>query len=534
MALTETRPDVAAPGTAAGPALSSRPASNGLLADVLGSGSHRSIGRLFIGTSLIYAVAAGAAGAAVGAERIQVNDKLDLLDAEVFSQVLTFHSTAGVFLFLLPLIIGVALCVVPGQVGAATVAFPRAAAASYWTYLLGGGMVVASFLMNGGPYGGDAQGVDLFIVSLGIVVAALGLASVCLATTVLGLRPTGMWLERVPFFAWSVLVASVVWILSLGLLAGLLVLAYVDHRYLRGGIGNNANLYQALRWFYGQPQIYATAIPVLGLLGDTVSTFSGGRVRNRGVLLGAIGAFGVLSVGVYTAMAFWNPDLYQQWLFMGASVLVVAPLLVFGGGVADALRKGSPRLSAPLIFGLAGFLLLLAGALTGVLVAIDGLDLIAENGTMTTAFSGQSHFVVGAAAVGALGAVHYWWPITLTRPLKSGLGLLSAALLLVGVAVLAIPDVISGFLDQPSGLATGSVRDGVEALNILSLVGGAVVLVAVAIFVVNLAVSLPARRSDDTDLDDPWDGHTLEWAPDPAAVAVTSATPLLDHKEATR
>jgi heme/copper-type cytochrome/quinol oxidase subunit 1 len=534
MAMTQTRPGNAggAVSLTEGQPVTSN--SSGLLADVLGTGNHRTIGRLFIGTSLVYAVAAGLAGAAVGAERLQVDDKLNVLDGDIFAQTLTFHSTAGVFLFLLPLVIGVALCVVPSQVGAATVAFPRAAATAYWAFLLGGGLVVASFLMNGGPYGGDGQGVDLFVVAMGVVVAALGLASVCLATTVLALRPTGLWLERVPFFAWSILVASVVWILSLGALAGMLILVYVDHRYLRFGIGKNTNLYIALRWFFGQPQIYSLAIPVLGLLGDTVSTFTGGRVRNRGILQGAIAAFGILSVGVYTAVAFWHPGLYQEWLFVGASVLVVLPLLVFGGGVVDALRRDRPRFAAPLLFAAAGYLLLLAGALTGVLVAIDALDLITETGTMTTAFTGQSHFVVGAAAVGALGAVQYWWPMALTRPLKAGLAGVTALVLLAGVAVLAIPDVISGFLDQPSLQGTGEVRDGVEALNGLSLLGGGLVILGVVLFVANLAGSLAGRRDPDVDLLDPWDGHTLEWSADPGAVTVGSATPLLDHKEAAR
>jgi cytochrome c oxidase subunit I len=532
MAMTETRPEVASTGT---PALPPAPvATGGLLADVLGTGNHRTIGRLFIGTSLVYSVAAGVAGAAVGIERVQVQEKLNFLTNNVFNQVLTFHSTAGVFLFLLPLVIGVSLCVVPSQVGAATVAFPRAAAASYWAYLLGGGMVVASFLLNGGPYGGDGQGVDLFIVSLGVVVMALGLASVCLATTVLGLRPTGLWLERVPFFAWSVLVAAVVWILSLGTLGGLLILAYVDHRYLRAGIGRNTNLYQALRWFFGQPQVYATALPALGLLGDTVSTFTGGRLRNRGVLLGAIGAFGVLSVGVYTAFAFWRPALYREWLFVAGSILVVLPLLVFGATLAANLRTSPPRLGAPLLFGAAGYLLVLGGALTGVLVAIRAFDLIGKDGTMTTAFTGQTHFVVGAAAVATLGAIHYWWPQTLAKPLNNGIATLTALALLAGVAVLAIPDVISGFLDEATFMSVGHVRDGVEAMNTVSLLGGILVLLGVLAFLGNLALSLPAPMVDGAQLVDPWDGHTLEWSDDPTAVPVTSASPLLDQKEAAR
>jgi heme/copper-type cytochrome/quinol oxidase subunit 1 len=119
----------------------------------------------------------------------------------------------------------------------------------------------------------------------------------------------------------------------------------------------------------------------------------------------------------------------------------------------------------------------------------------------------------------------------LTRPLKEALGVVTALLLLIGVFLLALPDVIAGLLDEQRG-SLGTVRDGVEALNAVSFVGGVVVVLAVVIFVINLAVSLASSR-DEVDLD-PWDGQTLEWAVDPVTVTVDSSVPLLDSKEAAR
>jgi heme/copper-type cytochrome/quinol oxidase subunit 1 len=169
-------------------------------------------------------------------------------------------------------------------------------------------------------------------------------------------------------------------------------------------------------------------------------------------------------------------------------------------------------------------LLLLSGAVVGAIRSVHSLALVE-----TTADASIAHYVLGAVAIAAVGAIHYWWPQVLTRPLKEGLGIITALLLLVGVFVLALPDLLAGLLDERRG-SLGVVRDGVEALNAVSFVGGILVALAVLLFIVNLAASLASRSADVPA--DPWDGQTLEWAADPVAITVESATPLLDSKEA--
>jgi heme/copper-type cytochrome/quinol oxidase subunit 1 len=199
-------------------------------------------------------------------------------------------------------------------------------------------------------------------------------------------------------------------------------------------------------------------------------------------------------------------------------------MLGFFGFFADTLVHGRPKLGSPLLFATAALLMLLSGVVVGALRAVHSLDLVG-----TVADTSIAHYALLAVAITAVGAIHYWWPLILTRPLKEGLGRLTALLLLVGVFVLALPDVISGLLDEPRG-SLGAVRDGVETLNVVSFVGGMLVALAILVFIVNLAASL-ASRSDETVVD-PWEGQTLEWAADPVAVTVESATPLLDAREA--
>jgi cytochrome c oxidase subunit 1 len=169
--------------------------------------------------------------------------------------------------------------------------------------------------------------------------------------------------------------------------------------------------------------------------------------------------------------------------------------------------------------------MLLAGCAAGAVRVVEPFHLVG-----TTADSSVIHYVLGATAIAAVGAIHYWWPHVLTRPLQEGLARLTALVLLLGVILLSLPDIVSGFLDEPAGSLYTNVRDGVPALNGASFAGGVLVLAAVLLFILNLAVSM--ARTSETDSDDPWSGHTLEWVADANGIAVTSPSPLLDRTEA--
>src|SRR5215831_20874991 len=140
MAMTETRPEAATQSVAG---VDDRPTDDvvpaGGLAGLLGTGRHAVIGRLWIGTSLVFLVLTGALGGVLGAERFKT-DTYNILNQDNYAQALSLHGVGALFLFAIPIMIGIATVVVPAQVGAESVAFPRAAAAAFWTYLIGGGM----------------------------------------------------------------------------------------------------------------------------------------------------------------------------------------------------------------------------------------------------------------------------------------------------------------------------------------------------------------------------------------------------------
>ncbi len=525
MALTETRPDdtsaSAGPprtGTEDAPTL---PAPAGL-AGVLGTGDHTHLGRLWIASSLVFLAVSGVLGAVLSVQRI------DTSGTDVnYLQGASMHSVQGVFLFLLPLLVGLATAVVPLQVGARTVAFPRAAAAAFWTWLVAGVLLVASYAIDGGPYGERSDGVGLFIVALGLVVVALSLAMICVVTTVLALRAPGMGLARVPLFAWSNAVAGVMWLLTLPVLAAGLVLLYLDQRYGQVFLGGPEQLYGRISWALGQPQVYAFAVPALGIVAEVVPVMAGRRPRPMGHTgaMAAIGAFGALGFGAYAQRAF-NPEVLTSPVFVAMSLAALVPVVALAALWADTLRSGRPRLASPLIYAAAGALMLLVGVAAGVLTGVEPAELVD-----TTWATAQVHYVVLGTAICALGGVHYWATKITGRTLPEGLGRLAAVVLLLGTVGLAFPDLVSGLFGDDEASVVG-----VEALNVLSALGGLAVLLGVGCFLVAL---LGGLRRGGRHVVDPWSGHTLEWlvpsppagGPRPELPLVASPTPALDTRE---
>ena len=535
--MTVTDTDAPAEVTSA-PTLAPPPPATGF-ASLVGSGDHNRIGRLFVGTSFLFLLVSAVAGGLLGVERIDTTD-IGVIETDVVAQLFNLHAVSGVFLFLVPALLGLGIAVVPRQVGSPTVAFPRAAAAAYWSYLVGGGIVMAAFLADGGPGGGDPDAVALYVAAMIMVLASLTLAAVCVATTGLALRTDGMSLRRAPLFTWSTIVAAGLWVLTLPVLGAVLLLAYVDIRYGPTLIDSGGQLHVRMAWAWAQPSVYVFAIPVLGIIGDVVPVAARTRLTQHRVAMGAIAAFGLFSFGAWAMPGFEpTPDgellltYVDEVPFVALSFLVLLPVLALAGLLADTLRRGGLRLVSPLVWSVAALLILLAGAANGALVSVDPLDLIG-----TTATSAQTHYVTGAAVLGILAGIVHWAPVLWRRAFPD---VASAALglgALLGVILLSLPDVVSGFLDQvvrlggPGADASSGDVDAIEALNIASFAGGALLaLVALGFVGLLLKVATGARDDDGDEELDPWGGHTLEWA-GADLPPITSEAPVYDARHA--
>ena len=210
------------------------------LASWLVSTDSKLIGRSFIGSSALILIACTVIGFLLGAERIDGDNAL--LDSGALTQLFAGYRVGMVYGVMVPLLLGVAVAIVPLQVGARSLAFPRLAAAGFWTWVGGIVLIVISLADNGGPGGGNADMVDLFLGGLALVVIGLAAAAGCVAATVLTTRAPGMRMSRVPLFSWSALVASIGLLLTLPVVLGVLVYLIIDHRYSRALFGGNTGI----------------------------------------------------------------------------------------------------------------------------------------------------------------------------------------------------------------------------------------------------------------------------------------------------
>ncbi|MFN8017529.1 MAG: cbb3-type cytochrome c oxidase subunit I [Acidimicrobiales bacterium] len=537
MAVTDTPPETVE--AAAAEASEPRPLTTGLAA-VIGSGDHKVIGRMYIVASLILGALVLGLGAGVAFEST-TPATLELFPSDFAYSLFTLARLGGLFLVAFPLVIGISLVVVPLQVGARSVAFPRAAAASFWGWLLGSILLLVAYGTHGGPGGTGAKAIDLWTAAMMLIVLSLLLAAISLATTVLALRTNGMTLARVPLFAWSVMVAAVMWLLTLPVLFGHLVLMYVDHR--RAGsilIGGSSQIFPAMGWLLRNPQVYVVAIPVLGFIADVAINLSGSRIHSRSAARVGITLFGVLSFGAF--MVFPTQKVLDSPIVVVPAILAVVPLLAVAATVADAGRRAA-RFNAPVAYAGVAFLVLLLGVVAGAIGSIPGV-LDAPKDATTSAnifFIGVGNAVLFAAVIAALGGATWWATKVGGRPAGDAVGIVAALVLLAGAVVATIPDMVSGITGSGAELI-GDYRGGVEVFNWATLGGFGIFAVGLVLAVFSLArsMSAPEEGEEDDSPADPWGGQTLEWltaSPPPLEnfdgelAVVRSAEPLIDLQE---
>ncbi len=545
MTVTEASRDAAA--EAAATATPSTPPTG--LAAVVGTGDPRTIGKLFVGTSLLFLVASGVAGAFVDFELADASGN-EIFQPDTTLRLFTLHSTAALFLGVLPLLIGLATAIVPLQVGAPTVAFPRASAAAFWVWLVSGGIVLASYAIDGGPWGTESDAVGLYVLGLIAVSVALFVATASVVTTVLTLRAPGLTLRRAPLFSWSVLVGGTGWLLTLPVLAAMLLITYLDLRYGQQFLGGSGGIYNRIAWLFWQPTLYLVAVPALGIVADVVPVFAQRRHHKHGAAMVLLGLAAALGVGAWAQTgATIDGGTTAPWLnegpWIAVSFLAIVPVLGLFGLWNLTLLKGKVKIGTPLILAQLGALAVLVGVAAGGATAIEDLDLDG-----TTWMTAQAVLVLAGALLAGLAGVAFWAPKLYGKLLPDAAVRLGGTVLFLGAFAAAVPLAIAGTLGQVRlatadllgaepgtipGVSGGDV-DTVEVLDLIAGIGLAVMVLGGVI----VALALLKRQSGDGPGDDPWGGHTLEWAtssPPPignfaALPEITSEAPVYDARHA--
>ncbi|MDH6575785.1 cytochrome c oxidase subunit I [Kitasatospora sp. MAP5-34] len=489
----------------------------------LTSTDHKVIGNLYLTTAFGFFLVGGTLAMIMRAELMRPG--LHFVSNEQYNQLFTMHGTIMLLLFATPTFVGFANAVMPLQIGSPDVAFPRLNAFTYWLFLLGGLMVLSSFLTPqgaasfgwfayaplNGPVFSPGSGGDLW--TMGLVVAGVGtiLGAVNFITTITCLRAPGMTLFRMPIFTWNVLFTSIMVLMAFPVLTAALLALEADRKFgahVFDAANGGAILWQHLFWFFGHPEVYIVALPFFGIISEIIPVFSRKPIFGYASLIGATIAITALSMTVWAHHMFATGQVLLPF-FSLLSFLIAVPTGVKMFNWVGTMWRGSLSFETPMLWATGFLVTFLFGGLTGVVLAAPPLDFHVTDSYFVVA---HMHYVLfGTVVFATFGGFYFWWPKITGRMLDERLGRLHFGLLFVGFQTTFLVQHWLGAEGMPRRIADYLPSDGFTTLNIIASIGAFVLGASTLVFLYN--VWWTARNAPLVTEDDPWGyGRSLEWA----------------------
>lgn len=484
---------------------------------------HKQLGIMYIIMSFSFFFLGGLMALLIRAELFTPG--LQFLSNEQFNQLFTMHGTVMLLLYGTPIVWGFANYVLPLQIGAPDVAFPRLNSFGFWITTVGGVAMLAGFLTPGGAadFGwtiyaplSDAihtpgVGADLWIVGVGATGVGTIASALNMITTILCLRAPGMTMFRMPIFCWNIFVVSVIVLMIFPLLTAAALGVLYDrklggHIYAPGNGG--AILWQHLFWFFGHPEVYVLALPFFGIVSEIIPVFS------RKPMFGYIGLiFATLSIGALS-MAVWAHHMFVTGaillpFFSFMTFLISVPTGVKFFNWVGTMWNGHITWETPMIWAVGFMGTFLFGGLTGIMLASPPLDFhLAESYFLIAHF----HYTLfGTVVFASCAGVYFWFPKMTGRMLDERLGKVHFWITFVGFHGTFLIQHWVGNMGMPRRYADYLESDGFTLMNQISTVFSFLLGLSVIPFIWNVFKSW--RYGEVVTVDDPWGyGNSLEWA----------------------
>ncbi|MEY4282554.1 MAG: hypothetical protein RL467_110, partial [Actinomycetota bacterium] len=408
------------------------------------STDHKTIGYLYLMTSFAWFLVGGVLALALRAELARPG--MQFLSNEQYNQIFTMHGTIMLLMFATPLFVGFANVIMPLQIGAADVAFPRLNMLSYWLYLFGSLMAFGGFLSPGGAasFGwtvyaplSNAQyspgiGGDLWLVGLAISGVGTILGGVNFITTIFTMRAPGMTMFRMSIFSWNVLLTAILVLLAFPPLAAALLGLEADRIYgthLFDPANGGVMLFQHLFWFFGHPEVYILALPFFGIATEILPVFSRKPIFGYLGLIAATIAISALSVSVWAHHMFASGQVLLPF-FSFMTFLIGVPTGVKFFNWIGTMWRGHVTFETPMLWVMGFLVTFLFGGLTGIILASPPLDFAVSASYFVVA---HFHYVLFGTVVFAMFAgFYFWWPKMTGRMLNERLGKIHFWTLFVG------------------------------------------------------------------------------------------------------
>ena len=487
------------------------------------STDHKTIGYLYLMTAFFWFCMAGAFALVMRAEL--ATPGMQFLSLEQYNQLFTMHGTIMLFLFATPLFVGFGNVIMPLQIGAPDVAFPRLNMLGYWLFFFGGLTVALGFFTPGGAasFGWFAYqplsnainspevGADLWL--LGLAMGGLGtiLGGVNFITTIFCMRCPGMTMFRMPIFTWTIFITSVLVLIAFPILAAALVVAFIDRKF--GAVvfeaeNGGAILWQHLFWFFGHPEVYILALPFFGIASEIIPVFSRKPIFGYKGLVFATMAIGALSVAVWAHHMYVTGSVYLPF-FALTTMLIAVPTGVKFFNWIGTMWRGSVSFETPMLWTMGFLVTFLFGGLTGIILSAPPLDFHVSDSYFVVA---HFHYTVfGTVVFLFFAGLYFWWPKMTGRMLNEKLGHIHFWLVFIGFQVTFLVQHWLGVQGMPRRYGDYLASDGFTTLNTVSSIGAMIVGFSTIFFIWN--VLLTWKTAPKVTVDDPWGwGNSLEWA----------------------
>ncbi len=466
------------------------------------------------------------------------------LSADTYNQVFTMHGTTMIFLFVMPLSAAFANYLLPIQIGARDVAFPRLNAFGFWVFLTGGLFMYSSFLLGGAPNGGwfgyapntltaysPGHNIDYWVFGLQILGIASLTGAVNLIVTAINMRAPGMSLFRMPIFTWMSLVAQFLLLFAIPVITVALFLLMFDRQFganfFNAQAGSDPLLWQHLFWLFGHPEVYILILPAMGIVSEVIPVFARKPLFGYQVMVFSGIAIGFMGWGV------WAHHMFATGLgpvatsaFAASTMFIAVPTGVKIFNWLATLWRGKIRLTAPMLFAVGFVAMFTIGGLSGVTHGVVPAD---TQQTDTYYVVAHFHYVLfGGSVFGLFSGIFYWYPKVTGHMLSDKLGKWQFWLFMIGFNMTFGPFHILGLQGMPRRIYTYPSNRGWDFWNLFATVGSFIIAAAVLLFMYNVWVS----RKNPKVGDDPWDARTLEWTiPSPPPEYNFAEVPLVTARD---
>jgi cytochrome c oxidase subunit I+III len=489
----------------------------------LGTVDHKEIGIRYLITAFVLFIAAGIEALLMRTQLARPEEQL--LSPGTFNQLFSMHGTTMIFLFATPMLFGFGNYFIPLMIGSRDMAFPRLNAFGYWVFLLASIFMYASFAIGQAPQGGwfaytpltegtylPDMGIDFWVLGVMFQTIATTVGAINFIVTIFKLRAPGMSIERMPLFAWNILVTSFAVIFGYPPLTAANIMLEADRlfgtRFFDAAHGGSPLLWQQLFWLFGHPDVYIIFLPAVGIVSSVIPVFSRRPMVGYSWVVLATVTTGIVSFGVWLHHMFATGlPLLALGFFGAASTIIAVPAGVQYVAWIATIWLGKPVFKTAFLFVLGFLSLFVLGGVTGVMFAMVPFDQQVTDSYFVVA---HFHYVLfGGSVFPIFAGLYYWMPKMTGRLMNERLGQASFWLIFAGFNLTFFPMHIAGLLGMPRRVYTYQPGLGWDGPNLASTIGSYVLAIGIVASILNFFLS---RSHGEPAGPNPWDGESLEWA----------------------